>query len=609
MPLDQSTLGSNINSFESFKETLRPYIDIDGQDLIHRNIRDDQFEIIANINEAFNWPSEENWELWRQALRQAFSYSPIPFNIIKLLEIENLNWVLGAPYFLHTPRQGVGPDGLVAYTRRQGNDSVQRSRLSRFLKREIGITDERLIRKFQNGIKLGNTIFELHTTAESIIEGFENCSVSSCMKGHRGRASIHRPWTFEDHPVGAYAHSSNDIVLITSKEPGATRFNGRCLFNTRSKSAIRVYGNENFHNLIAAVGWNNIDENDGDNDRQWGDMAWVRLSKIRSQDNVDVIMPYLDGAVSYVVEDPIDPEGTIRCLPDELPAHKIPADTQSIDPQMTRGSGIFSHNDSFRERGNNSYPKWTETEFIQTLQGMDEVASNNQRQFFIEWEEFNRDINREFDTSVYLNNIIWNNPQIEERHQCAQTGCENTIVESEIIEGSSFLHHIHGYICSSCLIYPRDPDHPEGFIVSSKQEVLSIWSNVIDNIGMVDTEIQYYVTPEYLFSHPEEYEITESSRYPEGINRIYIKGSQPFAQPFDCFIESIKHMFSLRFPENIYPEDDEDHNFLSPELMDMYIDYNEFNELYPSTQALKTYLLNTVNEYLTTREPEQTQHE
>ena len=251
MPLDQSTLGSNINSFENFKETLRPYIDIDGQDLIHRNIRDDQFEVIANINEAFNWSSEENWELWRQALRQAFSYSPVPSNIIKLLEIENLSWVLGAPYFLHTPRQGIGSDGLVAYTRRQGNDSVQRSRLSRFLKKEIGIIDESLIRKFQNSIKLGNTIFELHTTAESIIEGFENCSVSSCMKGHQERTSLHRPWTLNSHPAGVYAHSSNDIVLITSKEPGATRFNGRCLFNTRSKSAIRVYGNENFHNLKA----------------------------------------------------------------------------------------------------------------------------------------------------------------------------------------------------------------------------------------------------------------------------------------------------------------------------------------------------------------------
>ena len=76
MPLDQSTLGSNLSSFDSFKEALRPYIDIDGQDLIHRNIRDDQFEIIANINEAFQWPSEENWQLWRQALRQAFAYSP-----------------------------------------------------------------------------------------------------------------------------------------------------------------------------------------------------------------------------------------------------------------------------------------------------------------------------------------------------------------------------------------------------------------------------------------------------------------------------------------------------------------------------------------------------
>ena len=601
MPLDQSTLGSNINSFENFKETLRPYIDIDGQDLIHRNIRDDQFEVIANINEAFNWPSEENWELWRQALRQAFSYSPVPSNIIKLLEIENLSWVLGAPYFLHTPRQGIGSDGLVAYTRRQGNDSVQRSRLSRFLKKEIGIIDESLIRKFQNSIKLGNTIFELHTTAESIIEGFENCSVSSCMKGHRERTSLHRPWTLNSHPAGAYAHSSNDIVLITSKEPGATRFNGRCLFNTRSKSAIRVYGNENFHNLIDAVGWNNIDENDGDNNRNWGDMAWVRLSK-KYNESVGVIMPYLDGAVSYVVEDPIDPEHTIRCLPNELPTHKIPEGTQSIEPQMTRGSGDFSPNDSFRERGNSSYPKWTPTEFIQTVQGMDEVASGNQRQFFIEWEEFNRDINRESDTSIYINNIIWNNPQIEERHQCAQTGCENTILESEIVEGSSFLHSIHGYICSSCLIYARDPDYLEGFVVSCKQEVLSIWSNITDDIGMIDTEIQYYITPEYLFNHPEGYEITQSFHGPEGINRIYLKGSQPFAQPFNCFIESIKHIFNLRFSLN----DGSYTPCVTPELMDMYIDYNEFNELYPSTQALKTYLLNTVNEYLTTRESRET---
>jgi hypothetical protein len=602
MPLDQSTLGSNINSFNSFKEVLRPYIDIDGQDLIHRNIRDDQFEVIANINEAFSWPSEENWELWRQALRQAFSYSPVPFNIIKLLEIENLSWVLGAPYFLHAPRQGVSNEGLVAYTRRPGNDSVQRSRLSRFLKREIGITDERLIRKFQNSIKLGNTIFELHTTAENIIEGFENCSVASCMKGHRGRTSIHRPWTLEAHPVAAYAHASNDIVLITSRELGATRFNGRCLFNTRSKSAIRIYGNESFHNLIDAVGWNNIDENDGDNSRTWGDMAWVRLSNKRDEDG-ETIMPYLDGAVSYVVQDPIDPLNTIRCLPDDLPAHKIPVDTLSIEAQLTRGSGSLSSNPSFRERGNGSYPKWTEDEFQQTLQGMDEVAACNQRQFFIEWEEFNRDVNREFDTSVYLNNIIWNNPQIEERHQCAQTGCENTIIESEIVEGSSFLHPVHGYICSSCLIYPRNPDHPEGFTISSKQEVLSIWSNIIDNIGMVDTEIQYYITPEYLFSHPEEYEVTQndfSGR--SGINRIYIKGSQPFAQPFNCFLESIKHVFNLRFPL-------EDRVPVSPELLDMYIDYNEFNELYPSTQILKTYLVNNVNEYLTTREPEQIDNE
>ena len=448
MPLDQSTLGSNLSSFDSFKEALRPYIDIDGQDLIHRNIRDDQFEIIANINEAFQWPSEENWQLWRQALRQAFSYSPIPANTLKLLESENLSWVLGAPYFVHAPRQGVGPEGLVAYTRRQGNDSVQRSRLSRFLRREIGITDEYILRKLQNSIKLGNTIFELHTTAEAITQGFENCHITSCMKGHRGRSSLHRSWSLRDHPVTAYDHPSNDIVLITSKESSdSRRYNGRCLFNTRSKSAIRVYGNENFHNLIDAVGWNNISENDGDNSRTWGDMGWVRLAK-REDENGAIIMPYLDGAVSFVVEDPID-TNTIRCLPDDLNVNYIPEDTLDIDPQMTRGYGEFNPNSSFRERSNNNISKWSEAEFIQTLQEMDEIADNNQRQFFTEWEEFNRVTSTEI-SSNYLENIIWNNPPVEEVHSCHR--CNTSIRQREINDSNSlsFNHPYYGYTCFEC---------------------------------------------------------------------------------------------------------------------------------------------------------------
>ena len=295
MPLDAAILNQQIHEFDDFKRILRPYINIDGEDLVHEHINNDQFEVIAGINDAFDWPNEENWVNWRQALRKKFAYKPLSPQTIQILQENNLEWIMGAPYFVHVSRDD---QNLVAYSPDRNDllrlDTTQKIKIGRLLQNELGINNDALVRRITNAGRLSEYTFGVHFTGEEIAHAYEHCTAGSCMNGD------HRGWLFEDHPVRVY--ESPDLALLTVRNKNGGRngnkWTGRALVNLRQPNVVRRYGNETLDLFFETAGLK--PPPDQQRHFQHGSLNKCRLRHLTNDDG-QFVMPSIDSPFEKLV--------------------------------------------------------------------------------------------------------------------------------------------------------------------------------------------------------------------------------------------------------------------------------------------------------------------
>ena len=102
MPLATCVDTTNkLRSFDEFCQAISEYIDVPGQTLNNPLFTDEEFEAVAQLNDAFAWPDESNWINWREGLRQIFFYSQLNEHQLNVLNERELGWLQGAPFFLH----------------------------------------------------------------------------------------------------------------------------------------------------------------------------------------------------------------------------------------------------------------------------------------------------------------------------------------------------------------------------------------------------------------------------------------------------------------------------------------------------------------------------
>ncbi len=329
MPLDAAILNQQIHEFNDFKRIIRPYIDIEGEDLVHQHISNDQFEKIAGINEAFDWPNEENWVDWRQALRQSFAYTQLTPTTIEILQENNLGWLLGAPYFIHASRDD---PNLVAYSPERNDrlrsDKTQKIRIGRLLQNELGINNDALVRRITNAGRLSEYTFDVHLTGGDIADAYEHCTANSCMNGQN------RQWGRDNHPVRVY--ESPDLALITIKDRvegrHGTRWTGRALINLREPCVVRAYGNETLQLFFESAGLK-LPPNQ-ERHFQHGSLDKCRLRYLFNDDG-NPLMPSIDAPYEEIIlENPHEEDGNWRLLAN---ASGSIAGLSTVTERVTRG--------------------------------------------------------------------------------------------------------------------------------------------------------------------------------------------------------------------------------------------------------------------------------
>jgi len=350
MPLDAAILNQQIHEFNDFKRVIRPYINIEGEDLVHEHINNEQFEVINEINVAFDWPNEDNWVNWRQALRQKFAYKPLSPQTIQILQENNLEWLMGAPYFVHVSRDD---QNLVAYSPNRNDrlrrDAIQKIKIGRLLQNELGINNDALVRRITNAGRLSEYTFGVHFTGEEIAHAYEHCTANSCMNGQN------RQWAWESHPVRVY--ESPDLALVTIKNRNGgrngTKWTGRALINLREPCVVRAYGNETLQLFFESAGLKPPPNQE--RHFQHGSLDKCRLRHLINE-NGQFVMPSIDSPFEkLLLECDDDEDGYWRLL------------QQRPDPDSLKGllrtstrvtSGYFRDNDYTRSTSTHPASGW-----------------------------------------------------------------------------------------------------------------------------------------------------------------------------------------------------------------------------------------------------------
>jgi len=239
---------TKITSFEQFCEAISEYIDVPGQTLNNALFTDEEFEAVAQLNDAFAWPEESNWINWREGLRQIFFYAQLSDQQLSVLENAGLSWLQGSPFFLHISNDD---PTQVAYLPERDNlrteDRMQRGRLGRFFTNHLDMTNENLVREIIGTFQADQHKWLLSDRLEDIVRVYQY-GPSSCMSGIRNQGvegvDLSNP---ASHPSAAYA--SGDFAILASYSANGDlndpdlRFSGRCLISLPHLQFIRIYGN------------------------------------------------------------------------------------------------------------------------------------------------------------------------------------------------------------------------------------------------------------------------------------------------------------------------------------------------------------------------------
>jgi hypothetical protein len=239
---------TKITSFEQFCEAISEYIDVPGQTLNNALFTDEEFEAVAQLNDAFAWPDESNWINWREGLRQIFFYAQLSDQQLGVLENNELSWLQGSPFFLHISNDD---PTQVAYLPERDDlrigDRMQRGRLGRFFTNHLDMTNENLVREIIGTFQADQHKWLLSDNLEDIVRVYQY-GPNSCMSGIRNEGfagvNINNPIV---HPSAAYA--SGDFAILASYsadgdlDDPTLRFSGRCLISLPHLQFIRIYGN------------------------------------------------------------------------------------------------------------------------------------------------------------------------------------------------------------------------------------------------------------------------------------------------------------------------------------------------------------------------------
>jgi len=296
---------NKITSFEQFCQAISDYIDVPGQTLVNELFTDEEFEAVAQLNDAFNWPDESNWINWREGLRQIFFYGQLKESQIEILEQQNLEWLLGAPFFLHISNDD--PSQVAYLPEREDfreQDRMQRGRIGRFFTNHLDMDDQVLVKELTGAFNTGNYNYILSRDSD-VFERVYVYGPNSCMSG-RGRFNT------DVHPAQVYG--SGDFAILASYEGELTehtKFNGRCVIDIAAKQYLRIYGNnDSISALLEALSITdarsdtNMEIRRSSFDCLWGG-NFARLRKITSRNAT--IMPYID-VNGAAIADPLSPQ-------------------------------------------------------------------------------------------------------------------------------------------------------------------------------------------------------------------------------------------------------------------------------------------------------------
>lgn len=219
----------------NFRRSISQYMDLDNRALHHHNIQEQDMPALVAGLTTIGWPDESNFWQWREELRLHYNtYNrPVPPRIVRWIMGQGGPDITKHPYYaLASPepnKVNIVPD----HNQRRARDTREDMRWARFAQSMLGF-NENQARELANMAVLGEfTLQYVSNDAEAIIDIYER-GPDSCMvtRGHR------RSWSFQNHPVRAYASPDIRLAFLTRNENDIV---GRCLV-TNNNEAVRCYG-------------------------------------------------------------------------------------------------------------------------------------------------------------------------------------------------------------------------------------------------------------------------------------------------------------------------------------------------------------------------------
>ena len=402
--------GNTIDSFELFCEKVSEYIDVQGQDLHHARFNDTEFEAVAQLNEAFGWPSADNWVDWREGLRQIFWYAQLNDIQRQMLQDNNLEWLLGRPFYLHISNDD--PTQVAYLPERddlRNEDRMQRGRIGRFFSRHLNINNENFSRRLTETFNTSNWNYVLTRDRDMIARIYQR-GPRSCMSGN-----IRNP-----HPGEAYG--SGDFAMLASYAADGDldnqnlTFNGRALISLANNFTIRRYGNDGGMEVaLAALGTAHGHPN----------ASWDRL--IKETDGGSYIFPYLDFTGPYrIIADPLSPQRGAGAM-----WRNIPVPQNNVREIVPSGvMSVNSHSQAGRTRGrrfyNNALDEWPE-HVLESMRNHDALVEPAWESLLERFELFTRAAPSEDEARIIPVNIPWTARPEVQRRTCISCGEEITL--------------------------------------------------------------------------------------------------------------------------------------------------------------------------------------
>ncbi len=409
-----------IRSFEEFCEKVTEYIDVPGQDLHHTNFNDEEFEAVAQLNDAFGWPSTDNWIEWREGLRQIFWYAQLSSIQRGVLNDNNLGWLSGAPFFLHIANDD---PSQVAYLIERDDyrvgDRMSRGRIGRFFAGHVGIDNENLARQMTESFTAENWKYVISRDAHMFKRIYEH-GPRSCMSMRQNPHAVEAYGSGDFAILGCYA-AADDL------DNPETRFAGRGVISLVSNNMIRAYGNvEAMQTAARAMGLPETSNS------TYGEMKWDRFVK-QTSNRGGYIFPYIDAArTGRIIVDPRGPSRGPSAMWRAIPAENsrdVPTDSLQINP----------HSQSGRVRSNRtgSAGSWT-PELMVHMAAHDEEVRPAWVRLQTRFNEFTHVPDPDVDERTISLNIPWNARPVQVVFECP--GCHMDITVAPDDSNIATLH-------------------------------------------------------------------------------------------------------------------------------------------------------------------------